>query len=36
MVYKVRLEWWTLMLMLYSASVGHGKVDVVDAYVGAV
>ena len=36
MVYKVRVEWWTLRLVLYSASVGHGKVGMVDAYVGAV
>ena len=32
----VRLGWWMLMLVLYSSSGGHGKVGMVDAYVGAV
>ena len=36
MVDMVRLEWWMLMLMLYSSSAGQGKVGMVDAYVGAV
>ena len=36
MVDKVRLGWWMLMLVLYSSRVGHGKVGMVDAYVGAV
>ena len=36
MVDMVRLGWWLLMLVLYSSSGGHGKVDMVDAYVGAV
>ena len=32
-----RLGWWMLMLMLlYSSSGGHGKVGMVDVYVGAV
>ena len=36
MVGMVRLGWWMLMLVLYSSSGGHGKVWMVDAYVGAV
>ena len=36
MVDKVRFGWWILMLVLYSSSVGQGKVGMVDAYVGAV
>ena len=28
--------WWMFMLVLYSSSSGHGKVGMVDAYVGAV
>ena len=32
----VRLGWWMLMLVLYSSSGGHGKVGMVDVYVGAV
>ena len=32
----VRLGCWMLMLVLYSSSGGHGKVGMVDAYVGAV
>ena len=36
MVDMVRLGWWTLMLMLYSSSGGHGNVGMEDAYVGAV
>ena len=32
----VRLGWWMLMLVLYSCSGGHGKVGMVDAFVGAV
>ena len=32
----VRLGWWMFMLVLYSSSSGHGKVEMVDAYVGAV
>ena len=36
MVDMVRLGWWMLMLVLYSSSRGHGKVGMVDAYVGAV
>ena len=36
MVEMVRLRWWMLMLVLYSSSGGHGKVGMVDAYVGAV
>ena len=32
----VRLGWWMLMLVQYSSSGGHGKVVMVDAYVGAV
>ena len=32
----VRLVWWMLILVLYSSSGGHGKVGMVDAYVGAV
>ena len=36
MVDMVRLGWWMLMLVLYSSSCGHGKVGMVDAYVGAV
>ena len=36
MVVKVRLGWCMLMLVLYSPSGGHGKVGMVDAYVGAV
>ena len=36
MVDKARLEWWMLMLVLYSSSGGHGKVGMVDTYVGAV
>ena len=32
----MRLGWWMLMLVLYSSSDGHGKVGMVDAYVGAV
>ena len=36
MVEMVSLGWWMLMLVLYSSSGGHGKVGMVDAYVGAV
>ena len=36
MVDKVRLGWRMFMLVLYSSSDGHGKVGMVDAYVGAV
>ena len=36
MVDKVRLGWWMLMLVLYSSSGGHGKVGLVNVYVGAV
>ena len=36
MVDMVRLEWWMLMLMLYSSSGGQVKVGMVDTYVGAV
>ena len=36
MVDKVRWGWWMLMLVLYSSSSGQGKVEMVDAYVGAV
>ena len=36
MVDKVRLEWWMLMLVLYSSRGGQGKVGMEDAYVGAV
>ena len=36
MVDKVRFGWWMLMLVLYNSSDGHGKVGMVDAYVGAV
>ena len=37
MVGMVRLGWWMLMLVLYSSrGGGHGKVGMVDAYVGAV
>ena len=36
MVDMVRLAWWMLMLVLYSSSGGHGKVGMVDVYVGAV
>ena len=32
----VRLGWWMLMLVLYSSRGGHGKVEMVDAYVDAV
>ena len=32
----VRLEWWMLMLVLYSFNGGQGKVWLVDDYVGAV
>ena len=31
----VSLGWCLLMLVLYSSSVGQGKVGLVDAYVGA-
>ena len=36
MVGMVRVGWWMLMLVLYSSRGGHGKVGMVDAYVGAV
>ena len=36
MVDKVRLGWWMFMFVLYSSSDGHGKVGMVEAYVGAV
>ena len=36
MVDMVRLGWWMLVLVLYSTSGGHGKVRMVDVYVGAV
>ena len=36
MVGMVRLGWWMLLLVLYSSSGGHGKVGMVDVYVGAV
>ena len=36
MVDMVRLRWWIIILVLYSSSVGQGKVGMVDAYVGAV
>ena len=36
MVEMVILGWWMLMLVLYSSSGGHGKVGMVDAYVGTV
>ena len=36
MVDMVRLGWWMFMLELYSSSGGHGKVGMVNAYVGAV
>ena len=36
MVDMVSLGWWMLMLGLNSSSCGHGKVGMVDAYVGAV
>ena len=36
MVDMVRLGWWMFILVLYSSSGGHGKVGMVDAYVGAV
>ena len=36
MVDMVRLIRWMLMLVLYSSSGGHGKVGMVDAFVGAV
>ena len=36
MVDMVSLGWWLLMLVLYSASGGHGKVGMVNAYVGAI
>ena len=36
MVDMVRLGWRMLMLVLYSSSGGHGKIGMVDAYVGAV
>ena len=32
----VRLGWRMLMLVLYRSSGGHGKVEMVDTYVGAV
>ena len=36
MVDMVRFGWWMFMLVLYNSSGGHGKVWMVDAYVGAV
>ena len=36
MVDRIRLGWRMLMLVLYSSSGGHGKVGMVEAYVGAV
>ena len=36
MVDKVRLGWWMFILVLDSSSRGHGKVGMVDAYVGAI
>ena len=36
MVDMVRLIRWMRMLVLYSSSGGHGKVGMVDAFVGAV
>ena len=36
MVDMVRLGWWMFMLVLYSSSGGHGKVGMVDVYVGVV
>ena len=36
MVDMVKLGWWMLTLVLYSSSVGHGKVGMEDAYVGAI
>ena len=36
MVGMVRLGWWMFILVLYSSSGGHGKVGMVDAFVGAV
>ena len=36
MVDMLRLGWWVLMLVLYSSSGGHGKVGMVDSYLGAV
>ena len=36
MVDMVRLGWWMFMLVLYSSSGRHGKVGMVDVYVGAV
>ena len=35
MVDSIRLGWWSLILVLCSSSDGHGKVGMVDAYVGA-
>ena len=36
MVDKVRLRWWMFMLVLSSSRGGHGKVGVVDVYVGVI